>query len=138
MLNPLNCRPENIWEYRQNKPSLIARDMEKFGVPMGVTLRVLMARGVFKWLNVRRMLIKLKNTWKDDIVFLEKKKKALKKTDYATYLELKGYVKALVKCRGEIRALCHSERWACPDFDEKSIKMIQHMLDSENFAEKVS
>lgn len=132
-MNPLDCKPENIWNYAQNKPSLIAQDMaEIYGVPPEGTLRILMARGVFKWLNVRRELIKLKNGWKKSITehqykYLDQKCKLFnnnKPSDHFRYGYTKGYHDALTKCRNEVRALCHSERWVCPDFDEKAMVKI--------------
>ena len=68
---------------------------------------VLLKRGIFKWLAVRRDMIKLKNLWRDEITSLNRKKTA----------EEKGFYKALLMCRGQIRTLCHSERFRAPDFD---------------------
>ena len=130
-MDPLKVTPDNIWNYKQNKPSLIAMDMaEIYNVPFEGTLKILMARGVFKWLTVRRDLIRLKDCWKKQIT--EYQNKAMQDKLKVTltgkpsanyhYGYSKGYRDALTKCRNEVRALCHGERWTVPDF-EKHIKI---------------
>lgn len=113
--------PELIWNIEQNKPSLVAEDLEEFGVPAHITHSVLLARGVYKWLSVRRQIIKLKNVWKARIVETLAKLKEAKRShnDYEVGY-LRGYLKAYEECRSEVRALCHSERWQAPDFDRKA------------------
>jgi len=103
------CTPKNIWNFAQNKPTLIVRDItERYPEvdPMFV-YEVLLKRGVFKWLSVRRDLIKLKNTWQSQVAELNRKKTK----------EEKGFYKALIMCRKQVRDLCHSERFRAPDFD---------------------
>lgn len=122
-MNPLDVTRGNILEYSQNKPSLIAKDLEKiFDVPRSATLKILMARGVFKWLSVRRKLIRLKNDWKgrirNTIGIIIDCKKSNNKTDLQYW---RGYLKAYEECRKEVRSLCNSQRWSCPDNDMKSI-----------------
>lgn len=138
MPHVLDARPDNIWGFAQNKPTLIAKDFEEmFKVPRWVTYQVLVARGVFKWLAVRRDLIKLKNTWRDRITqtiqqikdakaYLswqptpQSKQQATLKLAY-----LRGYLKAMEECRKEVRALCHSERWQAPDFDKDAQRHLE-------------
>ena len=108
----------NLWQYRQNRPILIARDLEQYGVPKEVTMEILLKRGVFKWLAVRRQLIKLKNKWKEEIRELNRKKTEREK----------GYLEALIKCREEIRRLCHSERLQAPDNDRYAIRFIEALI----------
>jgi len=108
----------NLWQYRQNRPILIARDLEQYGVPKEVTMEILLKRGVFKWLAVRRQLIKLKNKWKEEIRELNRKKTEREK----------GYLEALIKCREEIRRLCHSERLQAPDNDRHAIRFIETFI----------
>ena len=113
--------PKLIWNIEQNKPSLIAKDLQAFGVAPEITHDILLARGVYKWLSVRRQLIKLKNVWKSRIVETLSKLREAKKSDNAYEVGyLRGYLKAYNECRGEVRALCHSERWQAPDFDRKA------------------
>lgn len=125
-LNPLEANPDNIWFYAQNKPSLIAKDLEKYGVPNYITYSILIARGVFKWLGVRRLLIKLKHTWKDELVELHKELVTLRAVSNPPHhvqqriAEIRGEIKTYERCRKEVRALCHSERWTCPDFDAEA------------------
>lgn len=134
-MNPLEVKKENIWSYKQNKPSLIARDLNQlFNVPVKAALQILLARGVFKWLAVRRDLIKLKNDWRDKIVELNKEVVKLRKEINASshpakqyqYGYMKGYKKALEDARADVRTLCHSERWRAPDFDVKALDIIEN------------
>ena len=101
-----------IWNVRQNKPTLIARDLEGYGVPRDITYAVLLGRGVFKWLAVRRDLIKLKDVWCKRLTtaYLEQQQE---NTAWR-----KGYIAAYEEARREVRALCHSERFRSPDFDD--------------------
>ena len=135
-MNPLDVKPDNIWNYAQNKPSLIAKDFsEIYGIAPAETLRILMARGVFKWFSVRREIIKLKNKWKEQVSYYNDKVRFDKmvvrcKSKNATYADhyrygySRGYLDALTACRKEVRDLCHSERWTAPDFDYKSLMVI--------------
>ena len=122
----------NIWNFAQNKPSLVVDDLiEMLGhTELGYHMdqeyekglksnlySVLLKRGVFKWLAVRRDLIKLKNAWKQEIVGLQGRK-----TEYQ-----KGYLKALEKCRADVRALCHSDRWRAPDNDRRAQKWLKNL-----------
>lgn len=101
--------PENIWMERQNKPSLVVRDITRRypGVDPEFVYDVLLRRGVFKWLSVRRDIIKLKESWRAVIRELNRHK---------TQKE-KGYLAAMERCRMQLRKLCHSNRWVSPDFD---------------------
>lgn len=108
---------KTIWGFAQNKPTLVVRDIvTKYpDVDPDFVYSVLLQRGVFKWLSVRRDLIKLKEKWKGEVRDLNHKK---------TQKE-KGYHKALIQCRAEVRKLCHSERWAAPDFDRKARRFLK-------------
>lgn len=114
--NIMKCNKKTIWNFAQNKPSLIVQDIvTKYpSIDPNFIYEVLLKRGVFKWLSVRRDLIKLKNMLKIEIRTLN-----CKKTQ-----EEKGYYKGLLKCRKYIRKLCHSDRWVAPDFDNKAIKFL--------------
>jgi len=118
--------PELIWNIKQNKPSLIADDFEKLGIHPEITHDILLARGVYKWLSVRRKLIKTKNTWKDRIkaTLADLHSAKFERNDYQVGY-LRGYLKAYEECRGEIRALCHSDRWQAPDFDRQAQKHLE-------------
>lgn len=137
-LDPRLVKPENIWNYKQNKPSYVARDLKRiWGVPEWITLSVLMARGVCKWLAVRRDLIKLKNGWKEivkssiGIIHLYKKILTNNPKDTRFHCRLwwmRGYLKAYEECRKDIRGLCHSERWRMPDFDKKAERILEKSM----------
>jgi len=117
-MDPLDVSPDNIWQYAQNRPSLICQDLEEW-VPQEVTAKVLMARGVYKWLAVRRELILLKNEWKDELTRLYRviENREVKRNS-SEHHRIVGRIKALEECRAQVRELCHSERWRCPDIDE--------------------
>ena len=123
-LNPLEVSPENIWQYKQNKPKLIANDLNKlYNIPKNITHKILIARGVYKWLSVRRNLIKLKDVWKTRLTecYLNVNNKPYDPLERAWK---RGYIKALEECRKEIRLLCHSERWQAPDDDKEAQNII--------------
>lgn len=114
---------KNIWNFKQNKPSLVVKDICLLYplVEEEIIYKILLSRGIFKWLSVRRKLIVLKNIWKSKInKSLEDQRvaKSLYMDNAISYQ--KGYRKALEECRAEIRALCHSDRWQAPDFDNKA------------------
>jgi hypothetical protein len=123
----MNDIRKTIWSFKQNKPSLIVKDIcEKYPeVNKDFIYEVLLNRGVFKWFSVRRKLIKLKNKWKIDITKLNRKKTE----------QEKGFLKAIEKCRKEVRELCHSDRFIAPDFDKDSnifLKKILEKITKEN------
>jgi len=103
---------KTIWMEKQNKPTLIVKDIiNKYpNIDENFIYEVLLKRGVFKWLSVRRDLIKYKDILKDKIRNLNRKKNNKEK----------GYLKGLEECRKNIRAMCHSDRWVAPDFDKKA------------------
>lgn len=115
-----------IWELAQNKPTLIAKDLELFGISKEVSYKILLARGVFKWLGVRRSVIKLKNLWKDRVnQSIKDTHKAKSNGSLYEVARLKGYRQGIEECRAEVRALCHSERWQCPDFDKDAVRFLK-------------
>ena len=116
---------DNIWNYRQNHPELIVRDATAaFGLNEGQQeqLRaILMARGVNKWLAVRRSIISLKDLWRERITYLNDSITFYKHADvqevgserfrHNKIIELRAMLKEMTWARGAIRELCHSERW---------------------------
>ncbi|MGB9791333.1 MAG: hypothetical protein ACPLTR_02000 [Thermacetogeniaceae bacterium] len=120
--------PTNIWQCKQNKPTLIAKDLIAYGVPEDVTYRVLLERGVFKWLAVRRDLIKAKDRWKQAITeTIQKIREAKKDGRQGDLMYLRGYLKALEMCRNEVRSMCKSERWRAPDFDKGAREFLERL-----------
>lgn len=128
--DPFKVSPGNVWIYAQNKPSLIADDFkEKFDIPVIDTLKILMARGVFKWFAVRRKLIKQKDIWKREISeLLTDLADAKQQKDHYKVQFIRGKLSVLIRCREEIRELCHSERWSSPDFDQDALKILEEEL----------
>jgi hypothetical protein len=126
---------DNIWQYRQNKPSRIVDDMEKYGIPRETGYKILLGRGVCKWLNVRRKLIKLKNAWKEDVNKTIEDIKIAKKGDNPIYLgRLRGRLETLQSCRKQIRELCKSDRWAMPDYDERGRREVDKLWGQDYFS----
>lgn len=66
--DPLEVSPRNINLYKQNRLRYVARDLHRLaGVPVDVTRRVLLARGVAKWMRNRNVIIAVKHEMKDHI-----------------------------------------------------------------------
>jgi hypothetical protein len=144
----LDCSPENIWLYRQNDPKLVVRDLKEVYPDIDETVveRSLMARGINKWLKVRRDLIAHKKSLKNEIkaLMLEiSEHKAKLKEVYTTnkqvisgektvyelsdyyvaqtnYLKDKEKLKFLQNERGVLKGLCMTERWQ--DWRGKSVE----------------
>ena len=128
--DPLAVSKINIAGYAQNKPSLICTDLERIaGVPPIVSAKILMARGVFKWLAVRRELIKLKDMWREELTQIYRRiERGEVKRNSPEHRELVGYMKALEKCRKQVRQLCHSHRWQCPDHDLEATDLLDEII----------
>lgn len=135
--NPMYVKKTNIWSFRQNRPTLVARDFfDLFGIPFTATYRILLARGVLKWLSVRRDLIKTKDAWRARINTTLSTIRTLKtakvgadeRSRHRLERELawqRGYLAALNECRQDVRRLCHSDRWRAPDFDREATRFLQ-------------
>ena len=130
----------NINQYKQNKISLIVKDLEYF-VPEEVVRKVMLKRGVNKWLHCRKKFIELKNDLKFEVTKILKEMKyvkALKKdislelgrsmTDSHKielrrrlyklckhYDKLVGELKATSEIKEQIRKICHLSRWQFPE-----------------------
>ena len=105
-----------IWSEEQNKPSLVVDDLSGFA-PSDIVYESLLRRGVFKWLSVRRGIIKLKNVWKERL----KLASSIQEKSYGPQVNYwRGYRKSIEECRKEVRELCHSERWQAPDIDSRA------------------
>lgn len=128
--------PRQIWNIRQNRPTLVAHDLQHYGVPTSVSYSILLGRGVFKWLSVRRDLIKIKDIWKKRVTAsIEGIREAKRDRDYERLVFLRGYLKAYEEARAEVRALCHSSRFRAPDFDREAQKFLFSLCQSENEGE---
>lgn len=131
--SPLSVSKSTIDHYRQNKPHYIADDMEQlFGVPKDATYKILLSRGVFKWLSVRRDLIKLKDEWKREITDVLEALHACKgnmSLQHRTWF-LRGFLDARQKDRKALRALCHSSRFQAPDNDPEARRWLDARHDS--------
>ena len=134
-ISPFRPTREQIWNYRQNRPTLVARDLELYGVPREITHRVLLSRGVYKWLAVRRDIIKLKNVWRDRITsIIADIRRAKRDQDRDKLLYLRGYLRAHEECRAAVRAMCHSDRWRAPDFDQEAQTVLSRLEGESNAA----
>jgi hypothetical protein len=118
--------PRTIWQLAQNRPTLIARDLGRWGVPIDETYRILLSRGVFKWFAVRRELIKLKNAWKEAVAIALSQIAEYKRLgDVKKRAYWVGYLHAMEECRAGVRALCHSPRWRAPDNDRHAVRWLE-------------
>lgn len=115
---------------RQNKPTLVVRDLVGLGVEPGQVYASLLRRGVFKWLSVRRDLIKYKDTLKERITASIEKQKTLHgpSVNYE-----RGYRKALEDVRKDLAVMCHSDRWRVPENDQKAVQWFGYYNDLMNW-----
>ena len=124
--------PRTIWQLKQNKISLLAKDLAHAYHSPSEVMDVLLCRGVFKWFSVRRQLIKLKDQLKIRLWCAENEAFNIKtmgqaSSNYGRYTlaYLKGYKAAIVEVREELRALCHSQRWQVQDNDEMARQWLE-------------
>lgn len=114
----------NIDSYRQNKITLVVNDFEQLGIPATVTAKILMARGIYKWLANRRKIIKLKNRVRAKLTELYNS--SLDRSDYrVSKAYRKGQTVAYQNILKELREICHSPRWQAPDFDEVAMEYLE-------------
>lgn len=130
----MNINKKLIWQAKQNKPSYIVKDLTNllhhWRIPnlSWIIYFILLQRGVFKWLAVRRRLIKLKIAWRDKTSeTIEEIKQVKKERNSTRLLWLRGYLRALEECRKEVRDLCHSSRWQAPDNDKKAQEFLRQL-----------
>ena len=144
----LNVAPGNIWLYEQNNPRLVVDDLKEVYPDIDPTVveRSLMARGINKWLKVRRDLIAHKKALRNEIKKIQRVLPDIKRdlsaiyahpsqvergektpqqlADYyqaqITYLKTKERLKFLEAERGTLKALCMTERWQ--DWRGKSVE----------------
>ena len=156
-LSFLNASKSNIWQYEQNNPNLVIADIKSVYPDIDETVveRSLMARGVNKWLKVRRDLIahkkKLKNRIKQILLKIPEQKKKCT-ANFVSFAEIKAdiskleqfgqFVKAkeeltalqtelkfLIKERTTLKNLCMTERWQ--DWKGKSVEDMNTIRESD-------
>lgn len=101
--------PNNIWEYPQNRLRLVLRDFESLGIPQETTRKILLARGVYKWMACRLDIIHLKDELKAEIRGLYEISRQLPNGNLKK-ITLER-VHALEEVRAKLRSICHSDRW---------------------------
>ena len=134
-LSIFNATPRNIWNFKQNHPELVIKDLIALGFNEKTILTVrmsMLARGINKWLKVRRDLIAYKKQIRNELKVLSATIPQLKATmtikwvnfDNATNYQVHEYHKAreqyivareLLKyqqrIRGDLKKLCMTDRW---------------------------
>ena len=134
-LHFLDATKDNIWNYRQNHPELVINDMRSLGYGESIIKAVrssMLARGINKWLKVRRDLIAYKKLIKHQIrqhaqeIPKLKKEMTDKWVDFsnATPIQIHEYHKAreryliskeLLKykeiVRADLKTMCMTDRW---------------------------
>jgi len=129
--------PSGIWSIAQNKPTLIASDLEPLGIPREITYSILLGRGVFKWLAVRRDLIGLKDSWKSRVTAtIAVIRKAKQAGDWQQLMYQRGYLRAYEEARSDIRDLCHSERFRVQDNDSAAQRFLQQLGETTGIGEE--
>lgn len=109
-----NLSPETIWSFRQNHPELVVRDLrdrlELDEEQCQIVRDSLMARGINKWLKVRRDLIAYKKQIKNQIAEIEHDRIKLPKHS-PERKELLIRQNCLKKIRKDLKTMCMTERW---------------------------
>ena len=127
--SPLEVSPTTIPQYCQNRVRYVLRDATTVlgldNEQVAGLAKVLLARGVCKWLRCRRDIIRAKHEWKGRITEIQAELQ-----DGVTGKrreQLRGELKALIRCREEVRAICHSNRWVLGT-DEKDERILTPLL----------
>jgi len=104
----LGLNIKTINNFRQNSPELIVRDAKVLlrldEEQCQILRKILLARGVNKWLKARRDIIRLKHEIKQQIINLNKIYEKWNPSHKAT-------LKMLNYFRQELRKICHQPRW---------------------------
>ncbi len=133
----------NINQYKQNRISLIVHDLVHY-VPEDITRKVMLKRGVNKWLYCRGKIINLKDELKSEVTeILGEMKEIKKQRKFLTevlnkdivnpekfgyhknckrelyklcnrYNKLVGKLDATSTIKEKIREICHLSRWQFP------------------------
>ena len=135
MNNIFRITPENIWNFKQNHPELVIKDLKELGFSHDIIETVrhsMLARGINKWLKVRRDLISYKKTLHheikelNDLVPYLKQEMTKKWVDFnnATphqvheyhkarekYLINKELLKEKQRIRGDLKKMCMTDRY---------------------------
>jgi hypothetical protein len=156
-LSFLDATKENIWQFPQNNPNFVIADIKSVypDIDESVIERSLMARGVNKWLKVRRDLIahkkKIKNRIKQiQVEILEQKK--ICSENFVSFADVKAdigkleqlgqffkakekltalqtEIKVIIKERTILKNLCMTERWQ--DWKGKSVEDMNTFRESD-------
>ena len=109
---------KQIWNYDQNIPDLIVDDLiSELNIKdneknRNIIYSVLLKRGVNKWLMVRKLLIRLKKLYQEDIKKCQKDLNEAKISEnWNEHSNLKSKIKLLDKIREQLKLLCQSPRW---------------------------
>jgi len=131
--------PQNIWNFRQNNPELIIKDAQQFlnlnNEQCQILRNILLARGINKWLKVRRDLIAYKKQLKNKIKRLESEKTKIKSQISKNYNPLlhneytvkKELSKLLQSIRHQLKQLCQTNRWQIWPTNQHHHKALQQM-----------
>ncbi len=133
--NILDVTPENIWNYKQNHPELVIKDLKEFGFTneaCDIVRISMLAKGINKWLKVRRDIIAYKKLMRHEIKQLQEAIPLLKEemsekwvnfdkatkqqiTDYfkarEKYIIAKESLKIKEKIRADLKSMCMTNRW---------------------------
>jgi len=127
--DPRKVAPENVWQYWQNACRLVLRDCrDLFGLndaQVADLARVLIARGIAKWLRARKTIIRTKDRWKREITTAQEQLRGM--SEGPQKQRLRGELAALIRCREDVRAICHSERWTLGADEADEIAMSSTM-----------
>lgn len=105
---------KTIWNFRQNHPELVVRDLKEHlqldEEQCDLVRKVLLARGINKWLKVRRDLIAFKKQLKHRLKAVDAERANHPKRS-PRHRELTAELKVLMETRGILKSLCMTNRW---------------------------
>ena len=120
---------KRIWNYDQNIPDLVVDDLiaeldiEDTDKNRDIIYSILLKRGINKWLMVRKLLIRLKKLYKEDIKKCQNDLNLAKKSkNWNEYSKIKIKIKILYKIREQLKLLCQSPRWVI--WNERKLGLI--------------
>ena len=103
--------PQTIYNFRQDNPELIIKDAQEYlglnEIQCEILRKILLARGVNKWLKVRRDLIAYKKQIKHEVRAIVE----LRQTSYEAKKQFLPLLKFAESVRRTLRQLCKTNRW---------------------------
>lgn len=133
---------KTINNFKQNRATYVVDDiMEKvktkgYDITREDLYEILLKRGIFKWLKVRKYIINFKEILKKavtDLTLYNIDNKSYFKSKLSTmsptekYWYTRGKIEAYIGCRKNLRLFCHSTRWTAANDDKKAAEFLRSL-----------